>query len=358
MKKKNSPIKIFLVVLACVIAVIAAYAAYVFIDYHRIPDMQQLDVVGKDHEAVRTGVSYEIVSWNIGFGAYESDFGFFMDGGKESRAFSPERLAANMEKICSRLTEQAADFYLLQEVDFDSTRTYHLDERALITDALGTYSYTFAQNYDSPYLMYPLLSPHGASKSGLLTFSSFGISSALRRSLPIEGGFMKLLDLDRAYSVNRVPLDGGAELVLYNFHLSAYTSDGTIATEQLMMLLEDMQSEYEKGNYCVAGGDFNKDVTGDSSSYFGKSDIEYTWAQPIPPETFAGVNISLAVPLDKENPVPSCRNADGPYYDGQYVVTVDGFLVTDNVTVESADVIDYGFAYSDHNPVKMIFTLD
>lgn len=358
MKKKNSPVKIFLAVLACVIAVIAVYVAYVFIDYHRIPDMQQLDVVAKDHEAVRTGVSYEIVSWNIGFGAYESDFGFFMDGGKQSRAFSPERLASNMEKICSRLTEQGADFYLLQEVDFDSTRTYHLDERALITDALGKYSYTFAQNYDSPYLMYPLLSPHGASKSGLLTFSSFGISSALRRSLPIEGGFMKLLDLDRAYSVNRVPLDGGAELVLYNFHLSAYTSDGTIATEQLNMLIGDMQAEYEKGNYCIAGGDFNKDVLGSSAEYFGESEIEYTWAQSIPDEMFDGTNISLVAPLDKENPVPSCRNADGPYHAGQYVVTVDGFIVSDNVTVESADVLDFGFAYSDHNPVKMIFTLD
>ena len=48
---------------------------------------------------------------------------------------------------------------------------------------------------------------------------------------------MKLVDLDRCYSVSRVPLENGRELVLYNFHLSAYTSDGTIAEEQLEMLL-------------------------------------------------------------------------------------------------------------------------
>ncbi len=357
-RKKFSPVRIILIVLACIIAAVAAYVAYVFIDYHRIPDMQRLDVGGSDREAAKVGETYEIVSWNIGFGAYESDFGFFMDGGTESRAFSPERLVANMDNICFRLTEQAADFYLLQEVDFDSTRTYHLDERALITAALAEYSCTFAQNYDSPYLMYPILAPHGASKSGLLTFSSFGISSALRRSLPIEDGFMKLLDLDRSYSVNRVTLDGGADLVLYNFHLSAYTSDGTIATEQLKMLIGDMQAEYENGNYCIAGGDFNKDVLGSSAAYFGESEIEYTWAQPIPDEMFDGTNISLVAPLDKDNPVPSCRNADGPYHAGQYVVTVDGFLVTDNVTVESTNVIDFGFVYSDHNPVKMIFTLE
>ncbi len=48
--------------------------------------------------------------------------------------------------------------------------------------------------------------------------------------------------------------------MLYDLHLSAYTSDGTIATEQLALLLADMQAEYEKGSWCVAGGDFNKDL--------------------------------------------------------------------------------------------------
>ena len=48
------------------------------------------------------------------------------------------------------------------------------------------------------------------------------------------------------------------EMVLYDLHLSAYTSDGTIATEQLALLLADMQAEYEKGSWCVAGGDFKK----------------------------------------------------------------------------------------------------
>lgn len=140
-------------------------------------------------------------------------------------------------------------------------------------------------------------------------------------------------------------------------HLSAYTSDGTIAYEQLEILLNDMQSEYEKGNYCVAGGDFNKDLLGDSSKYFGKSDIEYTWAQPIPDSMFEGRNITLIAPIDEKKPVPSCRNADGPYHAGQYTLTIDGFMVTDNVEFVYANVVDTGFAYSDHNPVEMHFVL-
>ena len=217
----------------------------------------------------------------------------------------------------------------------------------------------FAQNYDSPYLFYPLINPHGANQSGIVTLSRHPISSAVRRSLPIETSVMKLVDLDRCYSVSRIPMENGRELVLYNLHLSAYTSDGTIATEQLQMLCADMLAEYENGNYCVAGGDFNKDLLGNSPEIFGVAAGENdTWAQPIPDETFDGFAVRLVAPLDEQNPVPSCRNADGPYHEGQYVLTVDGFLVSANVTVEQSNVIDTGFESSDHNPVQMTFRLE
>ena len=125
----------------------------------------------------------------------------------------------------------------------------------------------------------------------------------------------------------------------------------------LKLLLADMQAEYEAGNWCVAGGDFNKDLLGDSAYYFGEADQAYSWAQPIPEGTFDNYDISLVAPLDESAPVPSCRNADSAYHEGQYVLTVDGFLVSKNVTVENAAVVDTGFQWSDHNPVIMTFTL-
>ena len=351
-------IKTVLYIVLALVLLAVGYVAYVFIDYHRIGDMA-LTPVNADaaSPAVTTGTPYTAVSYNIGFGAYEDDYGFFMDGGTESRAWSKERLTKNLTAISTFLQEQDADFYLLQEVDTGATRTYQVDERAYFTEALSGMSWVYCQNYDSPYLMYPLRKPHGASHAGLMTFSTADIAAASRVELPVESGFMKLLDLDRCYSVSRVPVSGGGELVLYDLHLSAYTSDGTIATEQLALLLADMQAEYEKGSWCVAGGDFNKDLLGDSSAYFGAAEQEYSWAQPIPEGVFDSYDVQLVAPLDENDPVPSCRNADGPYHDGQYVLTVDGFLVTPNVAVDSAAVLDTGFAYSDHNPVQMTFTL-
>ncbi|MBQ7485251.1 MAG: endonuclease/exonuclease/phosphatase family protein [Oscillospiraceae bacterium] len=352
-------IKIVLCVLLALVLAVGGYFAYVFLAYHRIGDNVPLEVTEEGtRTAAESGQTYKIVSWNIGFGAYESDYGFFMDGGTQSWAWSPERLDANLKTIGDTLAAQEADFCIIQEVDTDSTRSYHRDEATLLRGALGGYDSLWAQNYDSPVLFYPLTQPHGRSVSGIMTFSRFDVTSAVRRELPIEDSLMKLLDLDRCYSVSRVAVADGKELVLYNMHLSAYTSDGTIATEQLRLLIEDMQSEYEKGNYVVCGGDFNKDILGDSSVYFGKSDIEYTWAQPLDMTLFEGTGLRLAAPLNEADPVPSCRNADGAYHAGQYVLTVDGFIVSENVRVDSADVLDLQFAYSDHNPVAMTFTLE
>lgn len=55
----------------------------------------------------------------------------------------------------------------------------------------------------------------------------------------------------------------------------------------------------------------------------------------------------------------SARNADMAYEEGvTYTVTLDGFIISDNVTCISYENMDTGYAYSDHDPVKMVFRLD
>ena len=232
------------------------------------------------------------------------------------------------------------------------------DEAAMLRSVLPEYDETWAQNYDSPFLMYPLRRPHGASVSGLMTLSSLTVDSARRVELPIENSLMKLVDLDRCYSVSKIPVSNGKALCLYNLHLSAYTSDGKIADEQLELLLSDMQAEYEAGNYVIGGGDFNKDLLeGGSEAYFGVSTEDYTWAQPLRFDLLEKTDIRLIAPQGKDGAVPTVRNADGPYHDGQLVLSVDGFLVSPNVEVTDSEVVSTGFAYSDHNPICMSVTL-
>lgn len=350
-------LKIVGALLLVVIVVVGGYVAYVFIDYHRLPDTDVTAEVEADAQALQPGQAYGIVTWNLGFGAYSDDYGFFMDGGTESRAFSKEAVEQNIGHAVEVLKGLDAPLRILQEVDIGSTRSYQVDEAALLSDALGGYR-NFAQNYDSPYLFYPITKPHGASKSGLLTLSDYPIERLARIGLPVETGFMKLLDLDRCYSKSWIPVENGKRLVLYNLHLSAYTSDGTIAQRQLELLAADMLQEYESGNYVVGGGDFNKDLLGNSAEVFGGSGENYTWCQPIPEGTIPA-GLTLVNSLDAENPVPSNRVADGPYEAGKtFVCTLDGFIVSDNVKVADCHVIDEGFRCSDHNPVVMTFELE
>ena len=355
-------LKIALCALLVLVLAVGGYVAYVFLAYYRLEDSLPLTVENTGdsvNKQLTVGEIYRIVSYNVGFGAYSDDYSFFMDGGTESRARSADAVRENLSGAVDEFHGLSPYFLLMEELDVDGTRSWHIDELALVKEALGgRYPHsTFAQNYDSPYLFYPFLAPHGANKAGIAVFSRFPITSALRRSLPIEEGFMKLVDLDRCYSVQRIPVPGtGRELVLYALHLSAYTSDGTIANEQLEMLFADMLAEYEAGNWTVAGGDFNKDLLGDGGAAFGVSGPDYTWAQPIPAEIIPE-GLSVAAPFDPKNPVPSCRNADRPYGEDDFCVTVDGFIISANVEVTEAGVADTGFRWSDHNPVYLDFIL-
>ena len=352
--------KVLIALLAIVLALLlvaGGYVAYVFIDYHRIEDDLELEVNQRAEGALDASGELTIVSWNVGFGAYNSDYSFFMDGGTESRAWSKEITQSNIETAIATLEGLNPDLIYIQELDTDSTRSYHVNQRQMVEDAFGGMSAVFAQNYDSSYLFYPVTKPIGASKSGILTLASAEISGAVRRSLPIESGFRKFFDLDRCYSVSRVPLTDGGELCLFNLHLSAYTADGVATTEQVKLLLAEMQAEREAGHYVIAGGDFNKDVWGNSPEITGISGEDYSWAQPFPVELLPE-NFTLVNSLNPENPVLSCRDTGAAYEKGTtFEVTLDGFIVSDNVEVTSCEVIDTGFEVTDHNPVKMTFRL-
>lgn len=151
-------LKALAMLLALVIVVVGGYVAYVFISYHRLPDSLALEpgASGSGLMLAADGREYSVVSWNLGFGAYSADFGFFMDGGTESRARSKQAVLDNPGHAFDRLRTEDADFMLLQELDIGSTRSHHVDEAALAIENLPGYSTVFAQNYDSPYLFYPI----------------------------------------------------------------------------------------------------------------------------------------------------------------------------------------------------------
>lgn len=349
-------LKGFLCVLLALVLAVGGYVVYVLASYSRLDDNIEIEPIksGSD-EKLELGKEYTALIQNLGFGAYTQDFTFFMDGGTQSWAESEESVKNCINNAAFEAEKHDPDFILFQEVDFDSTRSYHINQREILEKRFAFYSSAFAVNYHSSFLAYPFTQPHGASNSGILTLSRYNITASLRRSLPISESFSKFLDLDRCYSISRVPVDGGKELVIFNVHLSAYGGSDEIRTAQMTMLFEDMKKEYDKGNYCVCGGDFNHDFTGDSTQKLnGGQEVDFGWAQPFPIVLLPDCIIRCD---GYTQLVPTCRNCDIPYKPGNFTIIVDGFLVTDNVEVVSTENISTEFVYSDHNPVVLKFKL-
>ncbi|MCR5823294.1 MAG: endonuclease/exonuclease/phosphatase family protein [Lachnospiraceae bacterium] len=282
-----------------------------------------------------------------------------MDGGTQSWAESEDTVYKNLNASLKKVMAYDPDFLLLQEVDENSTRTYHINELEFINLVISKpYYFTYAYNYyRSPFIIYPFLEPHGTITSGIVTYSGYRIESAERRSLPISESISKVIDLDRCYSVSRVPLDNGKYIVLFNVHLSAYGSDDSVREGQTSMLFGEMQAEYEAGNYVVCGGDFNHDLLSPEGSE-GYS----TWACPFPrsviPEHFA-LAMDLFGEDFKQNLAMTCRDCDEPYTKGHTnEFIVDGFIVSDNIKVITYENLNTGYINSDHEPVLMTFELN
>lgn len=167
-------------------------------------------------------------------------------------------------------------------------------------------------------------------------------------------------------------VDNGKELVIFALHMSAYGNSDAIREGQIAMLAADMQKEYEAGNYVLCGGDFNHDLkaladeenpeTGKEDQSNSSSDREYeSWAYPFPreelPEHFRFCLDQLSKE-ERSNLWNSARNADMEYIPGEtYTVTLDGFIISDNIECLSYENINTGYSYSDHDPVYVEFKL-
>ena len=312
--------------------------------------------VGRPGEggAVPAGEVLTVLNWNVGYAGLGRNEDFFMDGGKRSKPDEPDVVYAYLDGIMKTIREQAPDLVLLQEVDSNSGRTYSIDERGYLGGGMSCESY--ALNYSCPFVPVPV-PPIGKVNSGLYTMTDdLQIARAERISLPCPFSWpLRIANLKRCLLVSSLPIEGSdKQLVLVNLHLEAYDDgEGKIAqTRQLMGFLED---EYLKGNYVIAGGDFNQIFPGGLEAY--PNTHPELWTPGLLEEESLPEGFRYCYDLS----VPSCRLLNQPYdpsdaVNTQYYV-IDGFIVSPNVTVESVEGLDLGFENSDHNPVLISVTL-
>ncbi len=353
-------IKLLLILILIVAIIVIGYVIYLFATYERIEDETQIEMTG---EAQSTTLKWEethsVMTYNIGFGAYSQDFTFFMDEGEEVKGRSFTEVEENVNSAMGIIEGYDPDFIALQEVDVSSDRSYEMDQSQMIQDKFTNYQSAEAINYDSAYLFYPVTDPIGSSLSEIMTLSKVTMNESVRRSVPIDAGINKFFDLDRCYMVSEIDVDNGKKLYLYNVHLSAYGAGANIKEQQLEMLFGDMQEKAGNGHYVIATGDFNNDLSSSYVKYNGEeAPEEEGWAQPIN-EDLIPRDFVLLNTYDADGEFPSTRKADIPYNvespEDSTRVTVDGYIVSDNIKVVSHKVINTDYMYSDHMPVYLEF---
>jgi len=348
--------RVLLLIIAIIVLAVLGLLAYMTATDYKPADVEKVTSEGTASSEFKVGDQLTFMTWNIGYGALGDNADFFMDGGKMVKSASKERVENNLDGIAEGIQMYDPDAVLLQEVDVDASRSYKMDEMEFFKDKFEGYESSFAYNYKAAFVPYPV-PPLGKVFAGLGTFTKAGTADVERVQLPVPFKWpVSTVNLKRCLMVSRIPIaDSDKELVLINLHLEAYDSGaGKIA--QTKMLAEFMQEEAEKGNYVIAGGDFNQIFSTVDANAFP---LQKGMWQPgkIDVKAFAGDWNFL---MDEET--PSCRSLDKPYVDAdrdtfQYYL-IDGFIVSENIGIDEFRTVDFDFENSDHNPVVLKLRLE
>jgi endonuclease/exonuclease/phosphatase family metal-dependent hydrolase len=344
MKIVKKILKAFLVLIILVIVGFMGIIIYAVISDYKPAEKVIIDSHGSP-SVLNDSAVISIMTWNIGYCGLDKAMDFFYDGG--TKVFTPrENCVQNLSAVLKFLkSNDTVDFIFLQEVDRKSKRSYRQDEFLAVKNNLINYSSDFATNYDVFFVPVPPASPMGKVLSGISILSKSLPSLSTRYAFPGEYGFPKqLFMLDRCFLVNRYPLKSGKELIIINTHNEAFDT-GDIRKAQMQYLKNFVLDEYGKGNYVIAGGDWNQCPPDFKSEFkaFRLNTEQMVMSSDYLPSDWKWV-------YDGTN--PSNRTVIEAYDPAKTTTTViDFFLLSPNVEKISVKCINLNFENSDHNPV-------
>lgn len=343
-------LKVIIWFLLIAILIFAGFIIYITITDYK-PDKVEIIV---DNDVASIGKlqkdTFSLMNWNIGYAGLGADMDFFYDGGTRTRT-SKEVSKKHLDDILAFIeSSDTVDFWLIQEVDVEAKRSYYVNQVKKIIDLKKNSHGVFARNYMCKHVPIPVSSPLGYVEAGLMTFSEFPPLNATRFAYPLIASWPnKLFLLDRCFLLNRYPLDNGKDLIVINTHNSAYVLDSLKRIEELQIIKKIMLEEFNKGNYVIAGGDWNQNPPGYS-----------------PVDNYGGHKFKASVvkmnndfmPSDWQwafdAKIPTNRSNYQPYVIGENTTTcLDYYLVSPNIEILDVKVIDQIFEHSDHQPVYL-----
>jgi len=349
-------VKLAIACIICLAGILLIYILGVFfyslLSEFKPPQVEEITVEHTGKKIIRSDQELRFLTWNIGYGGLGKEMDFFYEGGRLARP--DESLSKRyLQGISHVLIKQdSIDIILLQEVDFDSKRSYFVDQSRTISAVLPDYNEISTVNYFSKYVPVPFFGPMGKVKSGLATHSRYKPVEATR--IATQGKYSlpkRLFMLRRCFLIARYKVDNSKELVLINLHNSAFEDADEMRKEELNLLKQLILEEYEKGNYVIAGGDWNQNPPDMDLRTIKKYSTRSVW--PVEKD-FLPEDWSWAFDPSK----PTNRDVHEPFDLKSTTCTVlDYFVTSPNIEVISTKAVDLGFEFSDHQPVIITIRL-
>ncbi len=343
-------LKFILYVVLFVILAFGAFLLYITLTDYQPDEVENLMPENIPEAQPIASDTFNLITWNIGYAGLGAEMDFFYDGGKQVRPSKKmvEKYLNGIENFVK--SHDTINFWLIQEVDKNSHRSYGIDEVSLITRAKKNSIGIFAKNYDCPFVPVPLYEPMGSVEAGQMTFSQYPFSEAKRYAYPLIASWPdKLFLLDRCFILTRFPLDNGKDLVILNTHNSAYVYDSLLRVKELNIMKKKMLKEYNKGNYVVAGGDWNANppLYKPAGNYDGHRFVpsKVQMSTKTFPEDWKWA-FDASAPTNRQNYQPFKKGENG-------TTCLDYFVLSPNINVITVKTIDLNFENSDHNPVYL-----
>lgn len=271
---------------------------------------------------------FSIISYNIGYLSgmtnnrpVKKPFSFFED---------------NEKKAIEEFKKVNADIIAFQEIDYDSDRSYNVNQQKSISEKLQIPFIAQAINWDKryvPFPYYPISTHFKKIVSGQSIFSKFSFKNHERIELERvkNNPFWKdAFYLERLLQVITVDING-TEVVIMNVHLEAFDSE--TRKRQTLFVMEKFK-KYAANYPVILLGDFNSDPNYKNASILKILNLP---------------NVGCAA-----------------YEKGNYSFTFDSkkpserldyiFYTEKSIQCISSEVLNFG-EISDHLPVLMRFSL-
>ena len=161
-------LKVLLVIVIILVVLAGALLGWLTAVEYKPADIEDIRITSMNpqQKKLKAGDSIDLMAWNIGYAALGDNADFFMDGGKMVYSADEARVRENLNAIVNEVKANDPDLLLIQEIDLNSDRSYHLNETSFFFSA-GYNNSAFA-NSDIQQVSYDIGNKSTASLPVLL----------------------------------------------------------------------------------------------------------------------------------------------------------------------------------------------